>query len=203
MIHWDILDSKRKKVLPLLKVFTNFYLAGGTALALQIGHRDSIDFDFFSLKEFDEESLLQKCQKIFKNNVNCIQKEKNTLTIIVNDEVKISFFAYNYLLLNPLEKTEYFQLASLEDILCMKFSAVVGRATKKDYIDLYYLLQKISLSRGLELLSEKMPSLDINLTLKSLIYFEDILEEPILFMDKGVKFEKVKKFLKKEVKRIA
>ena len=82
----------------------------------------------------------------------------------------------------------------------MKLSAITGRASNKDYIDLYYVLQDIDLADLLEQTSKKFPDIDRNLILKSLVYFDDIEIEPIMFKnDKEIGFEKIKDFLKKKV----
>jgi predicted nucleotidyltransferase component of viral defense system len=202
-MFYDILDKKRMAILPLLKEFkSDFYLAGGTALALQLGHRDSIDFDFFSMKNIDTEKLFERIKTIFVGyEVKKIQEEKNTLTVIIDGDIKISFFTYQYQLLNKLVDEENLKLASIEDIACMKLSAIVSRSLEKDYIDLYFILQSNSLDNLLKLVQKKFPSLDTNLVIKSLTYFDDIVEEAINFKnEQKVSLEEVKMFLIKIVK---
>ncbi len=200
----DILDENRKSILPLLKnLKSDFYLAGGTALALQLGHRDSIDFDFFTENDLDTGVLLEKLQDIFKEYpIKKIQEEKNTLTIIVDDDIKLSFFTYKYPLVKPLIEEEFLRLASVEDIASMKLSAIVSRATEKDYVDLYFILQEYELADLLKLADQKFPSLDEALILKSLTYFDDVVEEEIVFKhQQRVSFVEVKTFLKTEVQK--
>ena len=202
-MFYNILDKKRKDILSLFKSFKNdFYLAGETALALQLGHRDSIDFDFFSEKDFKTKDLFEKLKEIFKNHkIQKVQDEKNTLTIIVDENIKLSFFAYKYLLLNPLISEEYIRLASVEDIACMKLSAIVSRSREKDYVDLYYILQDNKLVKLLWLSQKKFPSLDANLIIKSITYFDDIVEEAIIFKNnKNISLDEIKTFLLKAVK---
>lgn len=197
-MFYDIIDEKRKNVLPLFKSLkSDFYLAGGTALALQLGHRDSVDFDFFSEKDFDTKDLFEKLKEIFESHkIQKVQDEKNTLTIIVDEDIKLSFFAYQYPLLNPLISEEYIKLASVEDIACMKLSAIVSRSVEKDYVDLYFILQRNKLAKLLGLSQKKFPSLDANLIIKSLTYFDDIVEEAIIFKnDKNVSLDEIKTFL--------
>jgi len=204
-MHYEILDEQRKNILPLLgKLKNDFYLAGGTALALEIGHRDSIDFDFFSEKPVDTQKLFETLREIFKDHTLVkIQEEANTLSVIVDERIKLSFFSYPHSLLADPINEEYLRLADVKDIACMKLSAVTGRASNKDYIDLYYILQTLPLSHLLILARQKFDSIDTNLILKSLVYFEDITVEPILFKErKEVSFDAVKSFLEKEVKKI-
>jgi predicted nucleotidyltransferase component of viral defense system len=202
-MHYQILDEKRQTILPLLnQVVSNFYLAGGTALALQLGHRDSVDFDFFSTDSFDAVLKLQELERVFvSHHLLVTQEEKDTLSVIIDENVKASFFGYPYPLLDNLISTEYFPLASPLDIGCMKLSAIVSRATLKDYLDMFYILQSYSLPTLLEACQRKYPKLDQNLILKSLIYFEDIVAEPILFMPGfEVSLENIKSDLIDQVK---
>jgi hypothetical protein len=205
-MYWDILDEKRKEILPYfsdLKKY-GFYLAGGTALALMVGHRDSIDFDFFTEKEFDTEKLFDDLVIIFSSHeIIRTQVEKNTLSVLVDDHIKVSFFKYKYLLLENLISTEYFDVASLIDIACMKVNAVVNRATLKDYVDLYFILKQKELIEIMDGLKIKMPELDTLLALKSIIYFEDIdANEPIIFKTEKVSLDEIKDCLIVEVKKI-
>lgn len=204
-MFYNILDKKRSTILPLLKEFKKeFYLAGGTGLALQLGHRDSIDFDFFSLKNINTNGIFLKIKDIFKDHdIKKIQDEKNTLTVLIDKDVKLSFFTCKYKLVKKLINEPYLTIASIEDIACMKFSAITNRATNKDYIDLYFILQKTSLKNLLECLQKKMPELETNLVLKSLIYFKDIIKEQIKFKNNhNIDFKSVQELLKKEVNKI-
>jgi predicted nucleotidyltransferase component of viral defense system len=202
-MFYEILDKKRLDILPIISGFKKeFYLAGGTALALQLGHRDSIDFDFFKNGDFDTKKLFEELKEAFHDyEIKKVQDEKNTLTIILNENIKISFFAYKYKLLFPLIDEEYLSIASVKDIACMKLSAITSRATEKDYVDLYYILQDISLDELLKLSKEKFSSIDENIILKSLIYFDDVVEEKIVFKNENnISFEKVKQFFIKLLK---
>lgn len=205
-MFYDILDKERKNILPILESLKNdFYLGGGTALALQIGHRDSIDFDFFSEKPFDTQKLFEQLEMIFNDHsIEKTQDEKNTLSIIVDGGIKISFFSYSYPLLRPLIFDEYLSLASIEDIACMKLSAITSRSSMKDYVDLYFILRQKKLGELLDLTKTKFPKLDKNLIIKSLVYFEDIINEPIIFKnDQDISFETIKSFLQKTVENFA
>lgn len=204
-MFYNILDKKRLDILLLLGNFKdNFYLAGGTSLALQIGHRDSADFDFFSEEDINTKELFERLREIFKEHkLLKIQEEPNTLTILIDESVKISFFTYKYKLIDKTITDENFTFASVADIGCMKLSAITGRASNKDYIDLYFILKFFSLSELLEKAHEKYPQLDSNLILKSLVYFEDITAEKMTFKNNNdIAFEEVKKRLKSEVKTL-
>jgi hypothetical protein len=201
----NVLDKKRINALIVLKEFKNdFYLAGGTGLALQLGHRDSVDFDFFCEEDFDTSVVLKRIKNVFLGKeVIIIQNEENTLTVIVDGSIKISFFSYKYKMIDKMVETEYLRIASIRDIACMKFSAITSRYTSKDYVDLYFILKKFKLKDLLVDLRNKMPEIDTNLALKSLAYFEDIEKERIKFRNgNNVEFKKVQDFLTKESQRI-
>lgn len=205
-MHIEILDDKRKDILPLLsKIEGGFYLAGGTALALQIGHRDSIDFVFFTDLGFDLEKTFDHIVNIFKDyKVVKTYTEENTLYVLIDDNIKISFIKYNYPLIKGLVDFEYFRMASIEDIACMKFSAITSRQAMKDYVDLYFILKILSLSDLLILSDVKFSGqLDRNLILKSMVYFDDIGQEEIIYKNNNnINFEDVKKSLIKNVEMI-
>lgn len=108
---------------------------------------------------------------------------------------------YPYKQIQKPKNEKYLQIASVKDIGCMKLSAILGRASNKDYIDLYYMLQKISLKDVLQYATKKFPNFNINLALKSLVYYEDIIDESIRFLEgKEVSQEQIQSFLKELVK---
>jgi len=148
----ETLDKERIKLLPYFEKIKNmwFYLAWWTALALIFWHRKSVDFDFFIKWWFDENKLFLDILDIFKKeNIVKTFSEKNTLYVEVNG-VKISFFGYDYDLIWEKIETKYFEIASLQDIWTMKLWAIQKRATNKDYVDLYYILQKIFFIKNME-----------------------------------------------------
>lgn len=204
-MHYEILDQKRIDILPILKNLKDtFYLAGGTGLALLIGHRDSIDFDFFTANPIDTQRFYLDLLDLFRNHkIVKIQEEKNTLTVIVDDHIKISFFTFPYPVLEDFVEDEDLKIASILDIACMKLSAIVGRSVLKDYIDIYFILKTCKLSNILNKLTKKMPDLDHNLVLKSLVYFEDITNEQIIFKnDNYISLQEIKVFFEAEVKKL-
>lgn len=204
-LFYDILDGNRRKVLPLLKSFKkDFYLAGGTALALQIGHRDSVDFDFFSQEPFLTSALFEKCLKVFgQHNLKKTQEEKGTLSIVVDKKIKLSFFEFGYKLIDKTLETENFVIASIADIGCMKLSAIVSRAVLKDYIDLFFIIKRTGLAKLLDLSVKKFPEIDTCLILKSLVYFEDLEETPIVFKHNSkIATDEIMDFFRRETKKL-
>lgn len=204
-MFYEILDKTRLEILPYVQFLkSDFYLAGGTALALQLGHRDSVDFDFFTSRDFNPNNLYEKIrEKIPDYTITKTQEEKNTLTVLIRENIKFSFFSYDYKLIKDSIKEDYICLASIEDIACMKLLAILSRATNKDYIDLYYILQHYELEYILSVCKQKFPEIDINLILKSLIYFKDVESEPIKFKrGSEIDFEQIKSYLIDSVKRV-
>ena len=203
MIYYDIVDDKRRAILPYFLLFKNkgFYLAGGTGLALQIGHRDSVDFDFFHHESFNTQSLIQEINQTFTGyKVIVSQEEKDTLSMIIDDDIKVSLFSYPYPLIGECVSTDFFPIASLEDIGGMKLSAIADRATYRDYIDIYYILKNISLDVLIEKTKLKMPMFDGAILLKSLVYFDDVREESLIFKHgHEVTFATVKENLTEQV----
>jgi predicted nucleotidyltransferase component of viral defense system len=208
-MHFSILDPYRRKLITYFKPLKDqFYLAGGTALALQIGHRDSQDFDFFSPQSFDTRVLFEKLRKILPGfNLRKVQDEEDTLSIIVDEKVKLSFFGYNYPVMKEFKIVDDFKLVSLEDIACMKLASITHRSTVKDYIDIYYLLRRFGLNELLILMSYKYNhTLDPALVLKSMVYFDDftdkhILETMRLCHKQSLSFSQMKEFIQKTVQK--
>ena len=202
MIHYHILDDERRGILPLLgELKSQFYLAGGTGLALQIGHRDSIDFDFFTETDFDTTLLFQKLEKIFTGRkIDEIQNETGTITIIIDNKIKMSFFYYPYKLLLPLIDEPFLKIASIADIAAMKVSAITSRATLKDYVDVFFIFDHLSFKKIMAYAREKMPFLDENFIRKSMVYFDDVKEEELIFKTSArPSMKDVKERIKREV----
>ena len=200
--HWEILDEKRQAILPLLKHFKDrFYLAGGTALALQLAHRDSIDFDFFTSADFNSEDLLREIKDVFAGHaIELIQAGNKTLNIVIDQDIKASFFCIKEQLLAPTLDFDCFNVASITDVACMKISALL-RAALKDYVDLYYIFKQQSLNEVLNNCKKKYPGFDEVVYLKALVSFDDIEDSDILF-EKGQKItkEQIKKDFESRVK---
>lgn len=198
----EVLDARRKKLLPQLAFLKKygFYMAGGTALALQLGHRTSLDFDFYTRKKFDNERLLRELEKRFKTTI-LIEIAEQTLIVRIN-EVEVSFFHYPYLLACPLLEIERVHLASKEDIAAMKIIAISDRGTKRDFIDIYFLLKEFPLEKIFEFIKKKYPNFNIYVGLRGLTYFADAekKQKRRLYLFRFVSWIEVKKFLVKEVK---
>lgn len=151
----------------------SFYLAGGSALALHLGHRVSVDLDFFTSEHYESESLFQQLQAIGKLNIH--QQSQGTMIGKLND-VRISFFTYPYSLLEEFVEIDGVRIATLLDIALMKLIAIAQRGAKRDFVDLYFICQHgYSLKYLLTRLSEKYPEVPYPSShlLRALTYFDD------------------------------
>ena len=175
-----------------------FYLAGGSGLALQIGHRISEDLDFFSSRPFEPSSLLGSL-KAKVDRLQEILSEVQTL-IADLDGVKCSFFFYEVPLLFDLVPSHDLKVADWRDILAEKFKTVAQRGSKKDFFDIFCVMEikKISLEEAVSIFKKRFQSSGLNLyhVLRSLTYFEDADQEPDPKIMEGRDFswEEVKSF---------
>lgn len=153
-----------------------FFLVGGTALALQLGHRISVDIDLFTNTDFYSSDIIEHLKKDF--NIQIIEtKEKNTLNLNVktidNSYVKVDFIKYSYPLINKIQEIDGIRLLSLEDIIAMKLSALANRGAKKDFYDIYEVLKTFSIFQIIEFFNKKYQDIETFYLIKSLSYFED------------------------------
>lgn len=201
-MHEEILKKKTKHLLNeigKIKSLKSFYLAGGTALALQIRHRKSIDLDWFSQRPFLTKEIKKRLENLGKLKID--EEKKDTLNCSLNG-TKLSFFEYPYKVLFPFIKYNNIKIADLRDIACMKIDAISSRGSKKDFIDLYFLLQNFSLESLLELFDKKYKGIEYNRLhiLKSLTYFKETENQPMPIMLKKIAWLNIKKEINKKVK---
>lgn len=187
------------KKLAALKELSEFDLVGGTALALLIGKRFSDDLDFFNNKDFDESNLLSKLNEKFHVKVNGLSK--NSLNLIIND-VKVDMLSHQYPKINRSKTLEGIKFSSLEDISAMKVNAITRRGSKKDFFDIYFLLNQFSLINILTNYQKKYPEVSLTMAYKSLIYFDDAENDLNPKVIKPIKWIDVKKRIENEVKKI-
>lgn len=202
-IHLELLDKERRKVFENLRVFSEMaVLGGGTALALQIAHRLSFDFDLFLDRQLERKDFL-KLKKAFK----LVKVEINTpeqLTVITDNNVDITLLYYPYRPVFPKVITPSLPLYAVEDIAANKAYTVGRRAAWRDYVDLFFVLkQKIVDIFELVKLGEKKFGVEFNpkLFLEQLIYFEDIEISKISFVKEEPSVLEIQDFLKQQVKK--
>ncbi len=179
------------------------YLAGGTACALQLGHRISIDLDFFTTKEFDAKELIRSLKKTGR----FIEERQSWGTILgIIEGVKFSYFVYKYPVIFPYKRIFDINLADLRDIAAMKIDAISTRGIKRDFIDLYFICRSgIPLGKALSFYDRKYGRLSSNIIhiQKSLVYFVDADATQMPKMLKPCNWQEVKRFFETEVKKMA
>ena len=183
-------------------ILNEAYLAGGTAAALQLGHRISVDFDFFSSQQFEPRLFVEQIRKFgeFKE----IQADKGTVLGTL-EGIKFSLFVYPYPLLQAPQKYLLVDIASIEDIAAMKIEAIASRGVKRDFIDLYYICKSgYRISKLLDFYDKKYEKLESKFVhiQKSLIYFDDAEADPMPKMLIKINWEEVKSYFRGEIKKI-
>lgn len=206
-MHIEVLTAAQLAVLDGLKTIAalrDFYLAGGTALALRHGHRRSVDFDFFRPTPFDVQDLIVALAGTFAD-LERLPAGEHTLHVRAAG-VTTSFFLYPYPRLEAVEPTRWgFGLASDADIAAMKIEAIGGRGSRKDFIDLYLLCRTgLSLEAAFDLFDRKYGTTrtDRYHRLRALAYFEDAEHEPMPDMLVPIDWNDVKCFFTAEAARL-
>jgi predicted nucleotidyltransferase component of viral defense system len=173
MFKKKVLNSNQIGVISKLGFLKDksIYLGGGTALAIQIGHRTSVDLDFFSEQEPQMQLAVSGLQKSI-GNIVIKRAEKHTLFAEAGD-TDISLFYYPYKLLNPLIEVDSLYLASVEDIIAMKMAAIIQRGTRRDFIDIFYLMGMYNVGQILEFTKRKFSGYQDVMALKALVYFDE------------------------------
>jgi hypothetical protein len=183
---------------------SEWILAGGTGLAFQLGHRISVDLDFFRTDSMDVR-LLHDVFSLY-GSYETMQESEHTLTVLLRD-TKLSFFCVKDPFLFPALSYTFFSIADIRDIALMKLAAVSGRGSRKDFIDLFLILQlqnKPTLAEYFDLLPEKYDPRRLNTyhILKSLTYFDDADAEPMPQMLIPFNWEKCKNFFVQQAANI-
>jgi len=184
--------------LPFLE---KFYLAGGTALAMHLGHRESIDLDFFSAEKFSTARTKEELSRIGELKVD--YEDEDTLSGLL-DGVKLSFFHYAYAQLFPLADFQGTKIADERDIAAMKIDTISARGSRKDFIDLYFLLQKYSLIELIGFFEKKYSRVKYNKLhiLKSLVFFENAEDDPAPMMVVNANWDDIKNCIESETKKL-
>lgn len=202
--HRETINSAVEDVLRALHglaIVERAYLAGGTGLALQLGHRRSVDLDFFLEQPFDEENLLQSFQSM--PDVTVLSRAPQTLHLTIQG-VKVSFLGYHYPLLLPPARFEETLVGNSRDIACRKITALSSRGTKRDFIDLYTACQRYSLREIFGFFARKYARTKYSRLhlLKSLTYFADAEKDPMPHMLIPLEWNSVKRFFEREAQRL-
>lgn len=206
-MHEKVLPGNSKQILAHIESKDSYatrgwILAGGTGLALRLGHRISIDFDFFRTEGMDIAALHESLKSI--DTYETLQESERTLTVLIN-EVKISFFQIKDPFIFDTSPYLFFSIAALEEIALMKLIAIANRGSRKDFVDLYTILRSgLILQDYFNLLPDKYGTERINTyhILKSLTYFNDAEEEPLPEMLEPFNWEECKAFFIREAHAI-
>jgi hypothetical protein len=196
-MHKEIFSSRQMDLIPYLKEFSrSFYLVGGTAIALHIGHRRSIDFDFFTAAKLNKSRIKSKLEHIPFNKIPVFE-DFDQLHLVANN-VKITFFSYSYSVEHPIKIPSFITMPTLLSLAAMKAFALGRRAKWKDYVDLYFILKNYYTIEDVatettrifgQLFSEK-------LFREQLAFHDDIdYSEPVEFLVPPVHDDEIKNFL--------
>ena len=202
-LHLEVLPEDQRRVLARIGSLASehgFYMAGGTALALQLGHRRSGDFDWFRAGEIGDPLALAAdlCIDVRSTSRNTLHAEEGG--------VQLSFFSYRYPLIRPLIPADEFgcDLASLEDIAAMKLAAVSQRGARKDFFDLVALGRAgLELQSMLEAYRSRFSVSDVGHVIVALTWFDDADGDPEPILDTGDKWDDVKATLRSWVRAYA
>lgn len=203
-MYLEAIKLKRRRVSENLKMFPEFYLGGGTALALQMGHRISVDFDLFSKKEIPT-NFLDRIKKVFKNSKIIVIISHSEQASVKIDGVRIDFVKYNFPFIFEPIKFQGINILQIPEIAAMKAYALGRRATLKDYVDLYFILKEkhITIEEITKIANKKYKDeFDSRLFLEQLLFFEDIKKMKIEFLRDKVTKKEMKIFFENEVKKI-
>lgn len=185
LMHKEILTEEQVKLLPLAKKFIkNFGLVGGTAISLQMGHRHSVDFDMFSLKEFDNGKIRRVIKKEGWKIGKVYKDEDDQYTFFINN-VQFTFFNYPYKLEFSKELDGFLRMPDLLTLAAMKAFAIGQRAKWKDYVDLYFIINKYHSIKKIAERSKKIFKGEFNERIfrEALLYFDDVnYEEKVEYL---------------------
>jgi len=168
---WDLLKS-----LQTLDALSGYFLVGGTALSLQIGHRESVDIDLFTRDDLNKDEIFDILNRDYGGNYQIHNIQNTILQVSVND-VKVDFVKYDYRLIEEVKSEDGIRFLGIKDIAAMKLMAIANRGDQaKDFVDVYYLLKEMSLGDMFEYYRQKYRQGDISTVKRSLIYFDDVTE---------------------------
>ncbi len=201
-MHDNALTAEAKKLFPHFVKFEEFYLVGGTALALQIGHRVSVDFDFFSEEELSS-SILPKIKRVFADGSLAITyRSEDQLDVLINN-IKTTFLHYPYPLIESPRTYRGVSIAPLSEIAAMKAFSIGRRLAYKDYVDWYFMLKEghIALDAAVALAQKKYGGeFNDRLFAGQLVSLDEVPGQKIDFLRESPDFATVKEFLTNAVK---
>jgi hypothetical protein len=196
-MHTEIFTGGQVELLPYLKAFhRSFYLVGGTAVALHIGHRRSIDFDLFTHAQLNKSRIKAKLMHIPFSQIPVFE-DFDQLHLLINN-VKLTFFSYPYSVLHPITVGSIITIPSLLSLAAMKAFALGRRAKWKDYVDLYFILNDYYTIQEICREAEKIFNRQFSEKLfrQQLAFHRDIdYTEPVEYIVTAVPDDEIKEFL--------
>ena len=203
-MHTEALTEEGSKLFPALAAFDDFYLAGGTALALQIGHRLSVDFDLFRDSQIDR-TLLAKVKSVFPDTpVEPVINNPDELTAFVGS-VKVTFLSYPFPLVEQLVSVGGLRMLSIREIGATKAYTIGRRGTFKDYVDLYFIIAErhASLEEIIAMAERKFgPDFNSRLFTEQLLFMDDVHDHDIDFLRLPVSPEGITAFFREKIKEL-
>jgi len=171
----ELIEQATFELIQQLQKFSElkeFYLVGGTALTLQFGHRNSVDIDLFSIKDFLDSTIINFLRTKFTTDL--VYNKPNSIICIING-VKVDFIKHDYPIIEQIITEEGIRMLSPQDICAMKLNAIQNSGQRlKDFIDIYFLLEHFSIKQMLEFYSKKYPIMNPVIALRAITYFDDI-----------------------------
>ncbi|MEK7084631.1 MAG: nucleotidyl transferase AbiEii/AbiGii toxin family protein [Patescibacteria group bacterium] len=205
-MHQEALGQDTTDALALLArqaFIKRFYLAGGTGMALSLGHRLSYDLDFFCQNIFDADALLKKIKKV--GSFILEEKEEGTLHGML-DGARVTFLQYPYRLLYQRTVMNHIALADPRDIACMKLDAIATRGSKKDFVDVYFFAKQSGMTLGemVRMFARKYKDIRYNEMhlYKSLVYFVNARRDPMPRMLTPCEWRDVEQWFETETKKL-
>lgn len=198
MLHQETIEAPTLELLRSLQsreYLNGFFLVGGTALALYLGHRKSVDIDLFSNVDFDAASLIEKLHLDYPFQI--FHTARNTIKGSINT-VNVDLLAHRYAYIVEPAAISGINMLSVPDIIAMKLNAIATSGQRsKDFIDIFYLLDKYDIGSMLTFYKTKYNQQNDAFLLKSLIYFDevDLADWPVLVKNPDLKWVEVKKRL--------
>ena len=168
--------SLLKKIFTISTISEKFALAGGTSLALQLGHRQSIDLDIFSPESFETRDIQVLLSSTAELDFEFVNSNQKMLFAFIN-HIKCDFVQEPAKLINPFIEHDGVKYFSVEDIAAMKMHTICGRGKKKDFFDIYALLQTFGWQQMLQWFEQKYDSSQLYFLWRSIGYFEDAEED--------------------------
>ena len=194
---WNTLRDLQKK-----ELFKDYFLVGGTALSLQLGHRISDDIDLFTRNDINKDEILDFLNRDYNGSYQIHNMQKIIFQIIING-IKVDFVKYDYNLIEDIKSDEGIKYLGIKDISAMKLMAVANRGDQAKYfVDIYYLLRKINLSDMFEYYKQKYNQNDISPIKRSLVYFDDVTDSnwaSVKLLKGALSKEKIKQTIIKEL----